>query len=68
MTTTPNANLDLAVIANLTPETNTPDVLRNVARWHGDAYRNRKRNATIAQALFTAAATAERKKDEWCGA
>ena len=37
-----NTKRDLAVIATLTPETNTPDVLRNVARWRNGRRRDGK--------------------------
>ncbi len=51
--------LDLAVIKNLTPETNAPHVLRNIARWHQHPFRRAKRNAEIARALNDAARIAE---------
>lgn len=49
--------MNLSVIKNLTPETNEPHVLRNVARWHLGDYRNGRRNRVIADALYAAAAT-----------
>lgn len=47
--------MNLSVIKNLTPETNEPHVLRNVARWHLGDYRNGPRNRVIADALYDAA-------------
>lgn len=51
--------MNLAIIKNLTPATNAPHVLRNVARWHLDSYRGTRRNRVIADALYAAAADAE---------
>ena len=47
--------MNLSVIKNLTPETNEPYVLANVARWHLAPYRNGARNRVIADALYAAA-------------
>jgi len=45
----------LECVANLTSETNTPDVLRAVDKWHNHPRRRYGRHKTISSALLLAA-------------
>lgn len=51
--------MDLAIIKNLTPETNAPHVLRAVADWHEQSRRRNRRHDVIAAELRVCAAMAD---------